>query len=71
MQNLLRNPHYRGYYLDHLEYLLDTQFSPGAIRGLIAPDSGDGLWGRVRQAAYLESTTPYGRAVHRPPVHQR
>ena len=60
VQNLLRNPHYRGYYLDHLEYLLDTQFNPAAFRGLIAPDSDGGLWGRVRQAAYLESATPYG-----------
>jgi hypothetical protein len=60
VQNLLRNAHYRGYYLDHLEYLLDTQFSPGAFEGLIAADSDDGLWGRVRQAAYLESATPYG-----------
>ena len=60
VQNLLRNPHYRGYYLDHLAYLLDTQFNPGAVEAQIARDSGDGLWGRVSQAAYLESTTPYG-----------
>ena len=60
VQNLLRNGHYRGYYLDHLEYLLDTRFNTGAIAGLIAADSDAGLWGRVHQAAYLESNTPYG-----------
>ena len=60
VQNLLRNGHYRQYYLDYLEYLLDTQFNTGAFARLIAADSGTGLWGRVRQAAYLESATPYG-----------
>ena len=60
VQNLLRNGHYRQYYLDYLEYLLDGQFNTGAVAGLIAADSGAGLWGRVRQAAYLESATPYG-----------
>jgi len=60
VQNLLRQPDFRQYYLDHLEYLLNTQFHPAAFAGLIAPGSDDGLWGRVRQAAYLEAGTPYG-----------
>jgi hypothetical protein len=60
VQNLLRNRDYRQYYLDHLEFLLDTQFHPEAIGEQIAADCDDGLWGRVRQAAYLESATPYG-----------
>ena len=60
VQNLLRNRDYRQYYLDYLELLLDTQFNPDAFGERIAADSDDGLWGRVRQAAYLESTTPYG-----------
>jgi hypothetical protein len=60
VQNLLRNRDYRQYYLDHLEFLLDTQFNPDAVSQQIAADSGDGLWGRVCQAAYLESATPYG-----------
>jgi CotH kinase protein len=60
VQNLLRNDHYRRYYLDYLEDLLDTQFSTGVFAGLIAADSGAGLWGRVRQGAYLESATPCG-----------
>src|SRR5262249_57668635 len=55
------NPGYRQYYLDHLEFLLDTQFNPAAVGGQIAADSDDGLWGRVHQAAYLESATPYGQ----------
>src|SRR6266540_3022686 len=61
VQNLLRNRDYRQYYLDYLEHLLDTQFNPGAFGKLIAVDSDDGLWGRVCQAAYLESATPYGQ----------
>jgi hypothetical protein len=60
VQNLLRNVHYRQYYLDYLEYLLDTQFNTGVFAGLITADSDAGLWGRVRQPAYLESATPYG-----------
>ena len=44
-----------------LEFLLDTQFNPDAFSQQIAADSSDGLWGRVCQAAYLESATPYGQ----------
>ena len=61
VQNLLRNRGYRQYYLDYLEHLLDTEFNPGAFSQLIAAGSGDGLWGRVCRAAYLESATPYGQ----------
>ena len=61
VQNLLRNRDYRGYYLDYLEFLLDTQFHPRAFAAQIAAGSGDGLWGRVSQAAYLESASPYGQ----------
>ena len=61
VQNLLRNRDYRQYYLDYLEFLLDTQFHPQAFAEQIAADSGDGLWGRVSQAAYLESATPNGQ----------
>ena len=60
VQNLLRNPDHRRYYLDYLEFLLDTEFNPDAFSRQIAADSGDGLWARVSQAAYLESATPYG-----------
>jgi len=61
VQNLLRNRDFRQYYLDFLEFLLGTLFSPDAFGELIAADSDDGLWGRVRQAAYLESATPCGQ----------
>ena len=60
VQNLLHNRDYRQYYLDFLEFLLDTQFNPEAFSEQIAADSSEGLWGRVCQAAYLESATPYG-----------
>ena len=61
VQNLLRNRDYRQYYLDYLEFLLDGQFNPDVFGEHIAADSDDGLWGRVHQAAYLESATPYGQ----------
>jgi CotH kinase protein len=60
VQNLLRNTAYRQYYLDHLEHLLETEFNPRAIAALIDAGSGGGLWGRVRQGAYLEADTPHG-----------
>jgi CotH kinase protein len=59
VQNLLRNHEYRRYYLDYLEHLLETEFSPRQVSTLIGAGSRDGLWGRVRQAAYLESGTPH------------
>ena len=61
VQNLFRNRDYRQYYLDYLEHLIDTEFNPDAISAVIGAGSGNGLWARVRQAAYLESGTPYGR----------
>jgi hypothetical protein len=61
VRNLLRNHDYRQYYLDYMEYMLDTEFNPRAITAQIGPHSEDGLWHRVRQAAYLESDTSHGR----------
>jgi hypothetical protein len=61
VRNLLRNPDYIRYYLDYLEYMLDTEFNPGAFAAQIGARCEDGLWHRVRRAAYLESDTPYGR----------
>jgi len=61
VRNLLRNHDYRQYYLDYLEQMLDTEFNPRAITEQIGPRSADGLWYRVRQAAYLESHTPHGQ----------
>ncbi len=61
VENLLRNRDYRRYYLDYTEHLLDTEFNPRAISAQIGTHSGGGLWHRVRQAAYLESDTPWGR----------
>ena len=59
--NLLRNHDYRQYYLDYLEHMLDTEFNPRAFATQIGTHSPDGLWQRIRQAAYLESDTPCGR----------
>jgi hypothetical protein len=61
VQNLLSNRDYLRYYLDHMEYMLDTAFSPKRIAAQIGQELDGGLWDRVRQAAYLESDTPDGR----------
>ena len=61
VRNLLCNHDYRQYYLDYLEHMLDTEFNPRAISARIGPHSEDGLWYRVRRAAYLESDTPSGQ----------
>jgi hypothetical protein len=61
VQNMLSNRDYQQYYIDHMEYLLDTIFSPKRIAAQIGQESDGGLWDRVRQAAYLESATPDGR----------
>jgi len=60
VEHLLANPDFRLYYLDHLEFLLDTSFSPTAVLARLAPGASGGLWDRVRHAAYLESDTPHG-----------
>ena len=61
VRNLLRNHDYRQYYLDYMEHMLDTEFNPRAITAQIGARAEDGLWHRVRQAAFLESDTPDGR----------
>ncbi len=59
VQNLLRNHDLCQYYLDHLEHLLDTAFSPDKVAELLGSDGSGGLWERVRHAAYLEADSPY------------
>ena len=61
VQNLLSNRDYVQYYADHMEYVLDTMFSPSKIATQIGEEFGGGLWDRIRHAAYLESETPEGR----------
>jgi hypothetical protein len=60
VQNVLRHAQFRRYYLDHLEYLLDTVFSPAAVDGVLGTGGEGGLWDRAARSAYLESDTPYG-----------
>jgi spore coat protein CotH len=59
--NLFANHDFAQYYLDQLEYLLDTRFTPDAVSRELGMGDGDGLWQRISQAAYLESDTQYGR----------
>ncbi len=61
VQNLLRNQDFLRYYLDHLEHLLDTAFTPAAIAQAMGTGGGGGLWERVCHAAYLEADTPHGQ----------
>jgi CotH kinase protein len=66
VQNLLRHTDLRRYYLDHIEFLLDTALNPAAVEAVTGAGGSGGLWARVSTAAYLESGTPYG-----PPFTQR
>ena len=59
VQHLLRNPDFLRYYLDHVEFLLDTEVNPDAVAAVIGAGDG-GLWDRVARSAYLESDTPHG-----------
>ena len=61
VENLLKNDEFKQYYLDYLEYLLDTDFNPAAIIAAIGVEGGNGLWDQVRYAAYLASDTPLGQ----------
>ncbi|MEU6389538.1 CotH kinase family protein [Streptomyces sp. NPDC046939] len=64
LTNLLRHHDFCQYYLDHLEYLLDTEFAPEKVAALLgAEGSGraDGLWQLVASAAYGESVSPHGQ----------
>jgi len=56
--NLLANHDLAQYYLDHVEFLLDTRFTPDAMRREMGLDGGEGLWQRISTAAYLESDAP-------------
>lgn len=57
VQNTLRNHDFCQYYLDHLEYLLDSAFTPDLMAQRMGLN-GDGLWERVSRAAFLESDSP-------------
>ena len=59
VQHLLRNRDLLRYYLDHVEFLLDTEVNPDAVAAVIGAGGG-GLWDRVARSAYLESDTPHG-----------
>ena len=60
VHNLLANHGFAQYYLDHLQYLLETHFNPQKICAQMGAPDGDGLWQRISQAAYLESDSPHG-----------
>jgi CotH kinase protein len=62
IENLLSNADYRTYYLESLEHILDTEFNAKVFELQIGREGDGGLWDRVREAAYLESETPHGRA---------
>jgi len=53
VSNLLANHDFAQYYLDHLEHLLDTTFTPAALT-----DRMTALWPRVVPSAYHEADFP-------------
>src|SRR6266498_6119124 len=54
VQNLLANHDLAQYYLDHVEHLLDTDFTPAAISARMGVPDGSGLWQRIIPSAYFE-----------------
>lgn len=56
--NMLKNDAYVAYYLDHLEWMVDTYLNDMWITGQLGDDNlGTGIWGRVRRAAFLEANS--------------
>jgi hypothetical protein len=60
VENLLKNDHFRAYYLDFIEHSLDTGFNERWITERIGQEGGGGLWDQVRNAAFLESDSAAG-----------
>jgi len=60
--NLLANHDFAQYYLDHIEHLLDTDFTPQAISARMGVSGRSGLWQRVVPSAYFEADFPYSPA---------
>jgi hypothetical protein len=58
VQNLLANHDFAQYYLDHIEHLLDTDFTPAAMRARMGVADQAGLWQRVIPSAYFEAGFP-------------
>jgi hypothetical protein len=63
--SLLKNQDYLRYYLDHLEFLLDTEVDVDKVKARIGGEEAGGanrtgLWARISSAAFLESNTPTG-----------
>lgn len=58
IENLLANRTFRAYYLDHIDYLLDTSFRVDRVLGAVGAEGSGGHWDRVRHAAFLESNGP-------------
>lgn len=62
VQNLLVHHEFVQYYLDHIEHLLSTEFTPAAIAARMGTTNAAGLWQRVSQSAYLEADSPHAPA---------
>jgi hypothetical protein len=58
VQNSLVHHEFVQYYLDHIEHLLNTDFTGAAIAARMGTPDGPGLWQRVSQSAYLEADVP-------------
>jgi len=56
--HLLKNRKFLAYYLDHMEYLLDSYFNESWFMEQIGEAGSGGLWDRVSQAAFLEADGP-------------
>ena len=70
VQNLLSNRDYLQYYADHMEYVLDTMFSPRKIAAQIGEEFDGGLSGPGPPGGLSRIRHSRRTAVHRPEVQQ-
>jgi hypothetical protein len=58
IRNLLRNEHFKAYYLDFMEFALDEIFTEAFVLDHIGDEGTGGAWDRVRASAFLEADGP-------------
>ncbi len=58
VRNLLRNRHFKAYYLDFMEHALDEIFNEAFVLRHIGDEGAGGVWDQVRRPAFLEADGP-------------
>ena len=58
IRNILRNDEFLAYYLDFMDYTLDTTFNTEYVQAHIGEEGGGGVWDLVAASAFLEADGP-------------